>query len=388
MAIRKLKKSGKNIRQDGLYRYELVYRCRGDSRQRRKRVWARDDSDADSQLRRLQGRPAVRPTWDDALQVFLRDKEGSRSESYIAGIRHSVSECQKELGNYIQEITIAQMSKFLAEYAQESSGRSANLRLAELLSVARHAMRIEIVSEIPWENTPKRPHRPKERLPVALGKLEEYILAVKAPEAQLPLKLIALTGERVSAILNLLVEDIGDGRITVTKKGGKRRMILLIEPMQDVIQNALKLRQGLKSPPKTLFFNTRGESWNHWSFRNHLSKAQDRAGLARATPHQFRHLIGDLAADSGYSANMIGEVLGHDDAQSSESYVHNNPLRAKEVHAKIFVTYLSRFGKVFGGNGGISKDVRGGKGQSVTCPACGHKHLIDNGGIAKRQRRK
>lgn len=48
----------------------------------------------------------------------------------------------------------------------------------------------------------------------------------------------------------------------------------------------------------------------------------ERAGLDGVTPHTMRHTVGSVAASSGEGLLMIGSMLGHANARSTQRYAH------------------------------------------------------------------
>jgi site-specific recombinase XerD len=54
------------------------------------------------------------------------------------------------------------------------------------------------------------------------------------------------------------------------------------------------------------------------------------AGLADVRPHDLRHAFASVAASGGASLPVIGALLGHTEAKTTQRYAHlsNDPLKA------------------------------------------------------------
>ena len=72
------------------------------------------------------------------------------------------------------------------------------------------------------------------------------------------------------------------------------------------------------------------------SYRPHLNKHADQAGIPRIRVHDLRHSHASLLVDLGFSAVLIAERLGHEDVSTTLNiYSHLFPSRQKEVAEKL-----------------------------------------------------
>jgi integrase len=179
----------------------------------------------------------------------------------------------------------------------------------------------------PCRHVERYPGRKMERFlsPQELGKLGDTLRELEGSEpapALAAVRLLILTGCRRSEILDLQWRDV------------------------DLERRALRLRDS-KTGPKTIPLNAPAamvleglERTCAWVIPNaegtgpiSLSKPWERirttAGLPGLRVHDLRHSFASVGAGSGISLYMIGKLLGHTQAVTTQRYAHlaDDPLR-------------------------------------------------------------
>lgn len=147
------------------------------------------------------------------------------------------------------------------------------------------------------------------------------------------IKLLIVTGLRISELTNVRVRDISrDGsQILVNGKGGKERIVFVPNrALQEELRHFLEARyaQGGSSAP--LFLNTEGRRLRSATFRKRLRALSRRLGIEpHLTPHRFRHSAATLLIEEGLDIRMVQALLGHASLRTTEIYVRvsNHALR-------------------------------------------------------------
>jgi integron integrase len=282
-----------------------------------------------------------------------------------------------------RDLSGEQLGEFLSHLA--SVGRVAastqNQALNALMFLYREVLHMErTVAAF------ERVRRPA-RLPEVLSRDEvKKVLAVVAPEHQLPLQLLYGTGLRLMELLRLRVKDVDFERNQIIVHGGKGdkdRSTMLPDKLKLELQRHLErvklihaedLREGLgavwlpeglaRKYPKAArewgwqwVFPARGlaldpESVQRGSTpiddigagssrptglgptmrRHHLKEdtlqravklATTRVGLAKnVTPHTLRHSFATHLLESGYDIRTVQELLGHKNVSTTQIYTH------------------------------------------------------------------
>ena len=140
---------------------------------------------------------------------------------------------------------------------------------------------------------------------------------VAAPAAA-ALRLLMLTGCRRTEVLTLRWDDVdrtaGELRLRHAKSGAR---------MVPLTPTAAAVLDGIARVPGNPWVFANGRSDGRLS---HLSKAwyrvRERAGVDDVRIHDLRHSFASRALALGESLTMIGRLLGHTDAASTERYAH------------------------------------------------------------------
>tara|TARA_R110002110_G_scaffold31590_1_gene111013 strand:+ start:235 stop:1167 length:933 start_codon:yes stop_codon:yes gene_type:complete len=141
----------------------------------------------------------------------------------------------------------------------------------------------------------------------------------------LMIKLLIVTGLRISELTNLKIRDVSAdaAQMIVRGKGNKERIVFV--PNQE-LQQAFRrycadraTHNSLKSP---LFLNAVGRRLRSQTFRKRLRVLSHRLGITpHLTPHRFRHSAATLLIEEGVGIRMVQALLGHANLKTTEIYV-------------------------------------------------------------------
>lgn len=151
-----------------------------------------------------------------------------------------------------------------------------------------------------------------------------------SPTATTALRLILLTGARVSEVLSLRWRevDLAAGALHLPDSKTGRKTILLSVPAVDI----LKVWPKFAGSPYV--FPGEGRGWRKGQHRVNLTDAwawiRIRARIPDVRIHDLRHSFASVAVSSGQTLPIIGALLGHSQAATTQRYAHlmDDPLRA------------------------------------------------------------
>lgn len=135
------------------------------------------------------------------------------------------------------------------------------------------------------------------------------------------------TGARVSELhgADLSGYSREEGRIHVTGKGAKDRIVFLTDLAVDMLENYLEERRRVFEESLPLFINGRG---GRLSTRGMYDVARNRAleaGITKkVTPHVLRHSFATDMLDNGTDIRALQEMLGHDSISTTQIYTHTS----------------------------------------------------------------
>lgn len=149
------------------------------------------------------------------------------------------------------------------------------------------------------------------RLWAALDRLQDRI-----PDACDAVRLLFLTGARRSEILSLEWDRIGGARAVLEDSKNGPRTIWLNAPARDL----LAIRKGTAKSP-FVFPAPRSEGPLKVLDRAWTLIRQE-AGLGKTRVHDLRHHFASIGVSNGIDLRLIGQLLGHNDIDSTIGYAH------------------------------------------------------------------
>ncbi|MBO0610420.1 site-specific tyrosine recombinase XerD [Myceligenerans salitolerans] len=154
------------------------------------------------------------------------------------------------------------------------------------------------------------------------------------------LELLYATGGRISEIVGLDVDDVGEAPVVRLRgKGDKERVVPVGSYARDALEAYLvRARPELASAARqrgtpALFLNTRGARMSRQSAWAALQAAATRAGLNGVSPHTLRHSFATHLLAGGADVRVVQELLGHASVTTTQIYTMVTPDALREVYA-------------------------------------------------------
>lgn len=268
--------------------------------------WATDRSNIERHIRPLLGRK---------LAASLTQAEIARFQADIAAGKSKTDIKTKKRGRAIV-----------------SGGRGTAARsLAVLAAMLQFAVGRGLIPTNPAKGVPLLKQAKRERFlsTTDLARLADTLVTMRkegsiGTTATAAIRLLLLTGARKSEILGLRWEwvDVERSclRLPDSKTGAK------------VIPLASVARGLLNSLPHTSpYVLPAGNGKCHYTgLQKAWERVRERAGLVGVRIHDLRHSFASFAVAGGHSLFLVGKVLGHKHARTTEGYAHldADPVRA------------------------------------------------------------
>lgn len=230
----------------------------------------------------------------------------------------------------LRELRGADIRAFMAERRNQSLGsRSLARVLSALKSLFRFLEREGVVTSEAL-NVIRTPKLPKS-LPKALTVLEaRNTISATADMEERPwvaardmavLSLCYGAGLRIAEALALTRGDLEAQVLRVTGKGGKVRMVPLIEAVRKSIELYLELCPFKSWPDEPLFRGVRGGVLSPRLIQLRVVQLRSALGLPpSATPHALRHSFATHLLGRGGDLRAIQELLGHASLSTTQIY--------------------------------------------------------------------
>jgi integrase len=247
-------------------------------------------------------------------------------------------------------------------HARRATPVRANSMLAATTTLFNFAERIGLRPENsnPCRHVDRYPQRQRERFLSAneLARLGEALTAYTGPcHYVAAIKLLVFTGARLGEILGLRWEwidfDRGEARLPDSKTGAKT--VHLPPPALAVL---VELPRIEGNPHVIVGKKERAALAN---LQKPWSKIRKQAGLADVRMHDLRHAFASIAAASGMGLPIIGKMLGHRRAATTDRYAHvaADPVKAAAATVAAKIAAAMSGGKGGGDAATVAKLRRG-----------------------------
>src|SRR3954471_9534216 len=242
----------------------------------------------------------------------------------------------------LREMRGADMRAFMARRREDGvEPRSLARALSAIKSFFRFLEREGVLSTEAL-NTVRTP-KAKKSLPKALTVLEAKAAIATTEELEdrpwvaardmAVLSLCYGAGLRISEALSLCRADLEGPTLRVTGKGGKTRLVPLIDPVRQSIDAYVKLCPFPLTPSQPLFRGVKGGVLSPRLIQLRVAQLRGALGLPpSATPHALRHSFATHLLGRGGDLRAIQELLGHASLSTTQIYTGIDSERLLEVY--------------------------------------------------------
>ncbi len=318
----------------------------------------------DSEVPVLQPRPVQRPL-EDPLLAYL----GSLSPRSRVTVAERLKAVAKMMQVPYEDVVWHELRAHHVEWIRQAllerdvAPRTVNVTLSALKGIARRARNLDLITgEEEYDRIREVRGATGKRAPVgrsiAPGELSALVRAcledrkVAAGARDLAvLATFAAAGIRLSELAGLQLADYiaephtESWTLRVRGKGNKERMVPIPESAAAAIDDWLGLR-GREAGPLFLQVSQTGViGTNPLSARgvyDVLGKRLRQAGVAHATPHDFRRTVGGDLLDAGVDIVTVKDLLGHASVETTALYDRRGQRRLREASRKLHFPYARR----------------------------------------------
>jgi len=244
----------------------------------------------------------------------------------------------------IRELRAADIRAFMAERRNESLGSRSLARVLSALKSFFGYLEREGIVATEALNVIRTPKRPK-TLPKALTVLEARGTIDRTGEmeerpwvAARDMAVLALcygAGLRIAEALAVTAGDLESASLRVTGKGGKVRLVALIDTVRRSIDLYRELCPFVLSKDEPLFRGVKGGVLSPRLIQLRMAQLRGALGLPpSATPHALRHSFATHLLGRGGDLRAIQELLGHASLSTTQIYTAVDTDRLLESYRK------------------------------------------------------
>ena len=241
------------------------------------------------------------------------------------------------------DISYSMVRSWLASLIDEGlTSRSVNRKLSTLKAYFRFLMKEGLISSNPVSKAVSLSI--PSRLP-AFASVSEMESILYTPIVDddfgirrdlLVIEILYNTGIRLSELINLRLQDVDRGSMTikVTGKRNKQRIIPVTRQLTGLIDEYLKMREPLvKSGVREIIVTDQGKKaypvFIYRKVKHYLTLAGVRGVKS---PHLLRHTFATHMLNEGADLNAIKEILGHASLAATQVYTHNSIEKLKSIY--------------------------------------------------------
>jgi integrase/recombinase XerD len=266
-------------------------------------------------------------------------------EAYASDLQNFREFLQREGRTAWEEVTLADLQKYLAELQQQGlAATSRARRLSAVRQFFRFLQQEEKLAANPVEllDSPRLPLK----LPKVLGE-KEVVALLAAVDTSTPLGLrdaallevLYATGLRVSELVGLTLKqvDLRRGVVRPLGKGRKERLVPMVPQAVEKLRLYLsegrpRLLKGRDNP--YIFLNRRGGPLTRQGFWKILRAYARKANVRQLSPHVLRHSFATHLLSRGANLRVLQLLLGHADLATTQIYTHLEAERLQTAHRK------------------------------------------------------
>ena len=143
-------------------------------------------------------------------------------------------------------------------------------------------------------------------------------------------RFLAVTGARVSELVQIKVEHIRLGHLDLYSKGGKLRRIYIPKALQE---EALKWLNEKKQESGFIFLNRFGERITTRGISGQLKKMAVKYGIDPAVvyPHSFRHRFAKSFLERCNDIAFLADLMGHESIETTRIYLRKTATEQRAI---------------------------------------------------------
>ena len=246
--------------------------------------------------------------------------------------------------NSIEDINYAQIRTWIISLVESGlTNRTINRKISSLNSYYKFLLKIERIQVNPLAKHRALKTAKKIQIPFSESEMNSILEAMNHDKSfeglrnKLIIELFYSTGIRRIELVELKLKDIdlNNKTVKVLGKRNKERIIPLISPVLQTINDYIQSRNNLKviKNDEYFFLSKKGvkiyETLVYRIINDYFSVASNKV---KKSPHILRHTFATHLLNQGADLNAVKELLGHSSLAATQVYTHNSIEELKKVY--------------------------------------------------------
>ena len=246
--------------------------------------------------------------------------------------------------NSIEDINYAQIRTWIISLVESGlTNRTINRKISSLNSYYKFLLKIERIQVNPLAKHRALKTAKKIQIPFSESEMNSILEELNHDKSfeglrnKLIIELFYSTGIRRIELVELKLKDIdlNNKTVKVLGKRNKERIIPLISPVLQTINDYIQSRNNLKviKNDEYFFLSKKGvkiyETLVYRIINDYFSVASNKV---KKSPHILRHTFATHLLNQGADLNAVKELLGHSSLAATQVYTHNSIEELKKVY--------------------------------------------------------
>ncbi len=244
----------------------------------------------------------------------------------------------------IEDVNYSQIRSWIIDLVESGiSNRTINRKISSLNSYYKFLLKIESIQINPLAKHRALKTAKKIQIPFSESEMNSVLEDLNHDSSfegirnKLIIELFYSTGIRRIELVEIKVKDIDveNKTLKVLGKRNKERIIPLINPVLQTINNYIQSRNKLKviKNDEYFFLSKKGvkiyETLVYRIINDYFSVASNKV---KKSPHILRHTFATHLLNQGADLNAVKELLGHSSLAATQVYTHNSIEELKKVY--------------------------------------------------------
>ena len=269
---------------------------------------------------------------------------------------HTVGAYKKDLEDFLKfnqeefnsemldDATYSQIRSWIIKLVESGiSNRTINRKISSLNSYYKFLLRIEEIQVNPLAKHKALKTASKVQIPFSENEINlvlkelDYDKSFTGVRNKLIVELFYSTGIRRIELVEIKLNNIDEHTLKVLGKRNKERIIPLIKPVKETINEYIRERSSLPNivDSEYFFLTKKGvkiyETLVYRIINDYFSVASNKV---KKSPHVLRHSFATHLLNQGADLNAVKELLGHSSLAATQIYTHNSIEELKKVYSK------------------------------------------------------
>lgn len=266
------------------------------------------------------------------LNLHLRTESKDTKKGYSNMLRNDfIPYMEERYGRIVNvdELTVLDIEEYIRyrKDIKKAQNISINRNIYILRSLYKYLVSRNIIEKDIAKDIEPLKVKQKEREVLSLEEIDELIGAIEHKTVKIAVKVLSLTGLRISELCNLKLSDVDleERIIYITNgKGFKDRKVPIAENLVPELENYKKqIRCNIES--KVFFALEKTGSISPQYINLIIKDATKKLNWDKnITAHNLRHSVATNLLRHGANIVDVGKILGHKDLRTTSIYLHSN----------------------------------------------------------------